>query len=99
MPGIQLYQLLYCLHALTSTRTFLISGLDTFGWTRKDGQLTVVWDTAENQAKAEERIDFVLKGCKCQTGCTSDRCKCNKNMRVCEPGHRHANSPEKPGLG
>ena len=78
--------MLYQIDAFTYTLTFLFSGIDTFGWTRKDGQLEVVWDTAENQARARERIDFVLKGCKCKTGCASNRCKCKKNMHVCGPG-------------
>lgn len=62
-------------------------GLDAYGWSRQpDGKLEVVWDTVENQTKAKERIEFVLKGCKCKTGCTSKRCKCKKSARMCGPG-------------
>ena len=62
-------------------------GLDAFGWSRQpDGKLEVLWDTLENQTKAKERIEFVLKGCKCKTGCTSKRCECKKSERMCGPG-------------
>ena len=36
--------------------------------------------------KVRERIDFVLKGCKCKTGCTSNRCKSKKKLHMCGPG-------------
>ena len=62
-------------------------GLDAFGWSRQpDGKLEVLWDTLENQTKAKERIEFVLQGCKCKTGCTSKRCKCKKSEHMCGTG-------------
>ena len=71
---------------LTYVLSFFL-GLDAFGWSRQlDGKLEVLSDTLENQTKAKERIEFVLKGCKCKTGCTSKRCKCKKSERMCGPG-------------
>ena len=46
----------------------------------------MVWDTDGNIAKANRRLEYVLKGCKCKTGCTTLRCKCRKNHSKCGPG-------------
>ena len=31
---------------------------------------------------------MVLNGCKCKTGCSTRRCKCNKSSKRCGPGCR-----------
>lgn len=36
--------------------------------------------------KAQKAIEFVLKGCKCKTGCITRKCKCRKNHGKCGPG-------------
>ena len=43
-------------------------------------------ETLENQAKIRERIQHVLNGCKCKTGCTTKRCKCKRQLQGCGPG-------------
>ena len=48
--------------------------------------MDVVWEVPENLEKAKKRLDFVLHGCKCKTGCTTRRCKCRKEERDCGPG-------------
>lgn len=35
---------------------------------------------------ANQRVQFVLHGCKCKSGCTTRRCKCKKEGRTCGPG-------------
>ena len=60
-----------------------LAGLDEFGWTRNSGQLEIVWEAEE---KAKDRVDYILNGCKCKTGCRSKRCKCKKKERMCGPG-------------
>ena len=63
--------------------SFFLIKLHAFGWSRQpDGKL----EESENQTKAKERIQFVLKECKCKTGCTSKRCKCKKSECMCGPG-------------
>ena len=61
-------------------------GLEDYGWTRKRGQLEIEWETEENIKKLKDKVDFVMNGCRCKTGCASNRCKCRKSMRVCGPG-------------
>ena len=36
----------------------------------------------------KKRLDFVLTGCGCKTGCTNKRCKCLKQQQACGPGCR-----------
>ena len=84
-------------------RLLFSTDLESYGWTHKDGQLQVQWDVPENIHKAQARLDFVLKGCKCKGGCKSRRCRCRKDQRACGPGcqcincgNLHASNP--PGL-
>ena len=44
-------------------------------------QLEIVWESTEQQQKSTDKIEFVLKGCKCRTGCNSRRCKCIRRMK------------------
>ena len=64
----------------------LYTGLDQFGWSRQNGQLEIVWEAEENKEEVKDRLDYVLKGCKCKTGCNTKRCKCKKCGRTCGPG-------------
>ena len=50
--------------------------------------LEVVWDTPETEQVVKKRLDFVLTGCGCKTGCTNKRCKCLKQQQACGPGCR-----------
>ena len=45
-----------------------------------------MWETETGKAKVKDRLDYILNGCKCKTGCRSKRCKCKKAGRVCGPG-------------
>ena len=57
-----------------------------FGWKRRDGELEIVWESHENQERAQQKIDYVLKGCKCsKTGCHNKKCKCKRGGRYCGP--------------
>ena len=49
-----------------------------------------MWDVPENIQRVKERVEYVLSGCKCKTGCGTRRCKCRKSGRSCGPGcHCH----------
>ena len=50
--------------------------------------MEIVWETSENIAKAQEKVEYMLNGCKCRTGCTTRRCSCRKGSRGCGPGCR-----------
>lgn len=41
--------------------------------------MEVQWDTPENVTRAQQKVDYVLNGCKCKTGCHTKRCSCRKN--------------------
>lgn len=47
-----------------------------------------MWDTPEAQQVVKKRLDFVLSGCGCKTGCNTKRCKCFKQGQGCGPGCR-----------
>ena len=65
--------------------------LDEYGWRREQGRLEIVWEVKENIQKSQERINYVLKGCGCRTGCKTKRCNCKKNSSKCGPGCRCVN--------
>ena len=50
-----------------------------------NGKLEVHWEVEENIDKAKASLDFILNGCKCKTGCTTQRCSCRKKERECGP--------------
>ncbi len=56
------------------------------GWSVKNGSLTVQWDTLENLQLIRDRLHSLTKGCKCATGCTTNRCGCKKNGTTCSAG-------------
>lgn len=43
------------------------------------------WLTQENINKIEGHIAYLMKGCKCKTGCTTRRCRCKKGNLHCGP--------------
>ena len=62
-----------------------------YGWYGKDGQLKVHWDTEDNMKKVVDKVDYLTKGCRCKTGCTSKRCKCKKAELHCGPSYQCLN--------
>ncbi len=50
--------------------------------------LLSLWDTPENIARAKQKVDAVLNGCRCRTGCHTRRCSCRKHNNCCGPGCR-----------
>ena len=59
--------------------------MSDYGWYKQDGQLKIQWDTDENTRKIEENKAYLMKGCKCKTGCTTRRCRCKKGDLQCGP--------------
>ncbi|XP_078589268.1 uncharacterized protein LOC144869676 isoform X2 [Branchiostoma floridae x Branchiostoma japonicum] len=63
--------------------------LDRYGWEIDDhGNLMITWDSKENIEKVQKTVEFLTRGCKCKSGCSSKRCKCLKKGQVCGPGCR-----------
>ena len=59
--------------------------LSSYGWQRQNQQLKVVWDTEENLQQVHRTVDYLTQGCKCKTGCGTQRCKCMKGSLKCGP--------------
>ena len=60
--------------------------LTDYGWNTHNGSLAIVWDSHSNISEIRERVNILLKGCKCNTGCQTSRCSCRKNKRQCAEG-------------
>ena len=60
--------------------------LQQFGWRIDNEELTIVWDTEENIKAIHDRVDVLLKGCKCTTGCSTGRCSCKRKSSTCMEG-------------
>ena len=57
-----------------------------YGWSLKDNLLCVVWDSNDNVVAIRDRVESLLSGCKCITGCRSRRCGCVKKGKQCAEG-------------
>ena len=44
----------------------------------ESGHLQIMDEEEEHVTRAKERINYVLSGCKCKTGCNSNCYKCRK---------------------
>ena len=66
--------------------TIILSDMEQFGWKIVESTLTIIWDSAENIRNIEKRVDAILKGCRCSTGCATARCGCRKKGTSCLEG-------------
>ena len=44
-----------------------------------------MWDSQENLLQVQKTVEYLTKGCKCKTGCSTLRCKCKKESLQCGP--------------
>ena len=56
------------------------------GWTIENTKLCVVWDTEENMQLVRERVDLLLRRCKCVTGCKNRVYGCKRKNSKCTEG-------------
>ena len=69
-----------------------LAPLHGHGWMRdKGGNRDIYWDTEENRYKVKSRVDLLMKGCSCKSGCGTNRCGCRKSGEACGPGCRCVN--------
>ncbi len=70
--------------------TISIIELTEYGYmyVKKEEEWEVLWDTHENITQAQQKVDAVLNGCRCRTGCHTRRCSCRKHNNCCGPGCR-----------
>lgn len=69
----------------------LLAPLHNNGWVRVEGKIAILWDTPENRRKVKQRVDLLMQGCGCKSGCRNNRCSCKKKGSVCSPGCRCVN--------
>ena len=52
-----------------------------------------MWDTEENLQQVHRTVDYVYltQGCKCKTGCGTQRCKCMEGSLKCGPSYQCVN--------
>ena len=78
--------MLYTYVYMYITCTFIsVTAMTEYGWRRENRKLEIDWEVQENREKAKMSLDFVLKGCKCKTGCKTRICSCRKKERQCGP--------------
>ena len=67
----------------SSQSTMLLKPLTDYGWRIEGDELMYEWDSEENMAVVRQRVDTLLKGCHCKTGCKTARCSCRKKETQC----------------
>ena len=70
----------------TDHNSMILQPLTQYGWTTKDGQLAIQWDTEDNIKAIRESVTILTKGCKCLSGCSTKRCGCMKKNQLCSAG-------------
>lgn len=57
------------------------------GWKLTDKGLDIIWDSEDNVTQIKQRVNFLLRGCKCKAShCKTKLCKCVKSGQLCGPG-------------
>ena len=64
----------------------ILQPMQNYGWVIKNGILSILWDSDINIQTIHDRVDALLSGCKCSTGCSSKRCGCLKKLKYCSVG-------------
>ena len=62
--------------------------MSEYSWERLDDKLNIVWEILENITRVQEWIEYILKGCRCKTGCQTRRRKYQQHETPmkCGPG-------------
>ena len=75
-------------HASTKEDMFQhLPAPQTSGWLlNSDGTHSFDWEDSKVQKQIQSTIDYLIKGCNCKRGTSTNRCKCKKNKTHCGPG-------------
>ncbi len=66
----------------------VLAPLNGNGWTKTNETLEIFWDTAENIQNIRQKVQLLMNGCGCKSGCKSGRCSCKKRSEFCGSGCR-----------
>ena len=72
--------------AQANKNTMVLEPITDYGWNLTQNKLEVTWDTEENMTKVRQRVSYLLRGCKCITGCKNRVCGCRKKGIKCSEG-------------
>ena len=59
---------------------------ENYGWINEEIKYNIEWMPEEERNCIGKKINYLMKGCGCKTGCISKRCGCRKEGRLCGPG-------------
>ena len=74
------------LWAQADRNTIIPKPLSNYGWKVQDNTLAIDWDSDINMDAVKERVEGLLKGCGCKTGCQTWQCQCNAKEKGCGQG-------------
>ena len=72
--------------AQAASNEIVLKPLLSYGWKMMDGKLTFDWDSELNIEKVRNRVQGLLKGCKCTKGCRTNSCGCRRQGHTCTEG-------------
>ena len=88
--SLQLHWLRSCwvlhLWGQANANNMILEPMSEYGWCINNDKLTMQWDTTANMAHISKRIQVLTKGCKCATGCSTNRCGCRRKGSTCSAG-------------
>jgi hypothetical protein len=64
----------------------ILQPMSEYGWDINNSLLTMKWDTDGNIKTIKDRLHLLTTGCKCATGCNTNRCSCKKKGNTCSAG-------------
>ena len=71
----------------SSQSTMDLKPLTDYGWKVEGDELLYDWDSEENMTAVRQRVETLMKGCHCKTGCKTARCSCRKKENKCAEGY------------
>ena len=72
--------------AQAASNKIMLKPLLHYGWKMNDGKLMFDWDSDTNMRKVQNRVQLLLKGCKCTKGCSTNACGCRRRGKRCAEG-------------
>ena len=65
----------------SNQQAITLKPLTAYGWKIQGEQVLFDWDSDENMTTGRQRVESLMKGYHCKTGCKSGQCGCKKKER------------------